>query len=73
MTPLLLNVTEAAKLMGVSRWSVSEMCRRFTLPWIPRGRKGRLIATADIERWIRESKVNSPEELRKALDGRRVA
>jgi excisionase family DNA binding protein len=67
----LLSVTAAAKYLGFSRWTVNEMCRRFELPFIPRGRKGRRIARKDIDAWVESHKVHNQDELRQALDGRR--
>ena len=68
---LTYNVTEVARLLGYSRWTVNEMCRRFELHWIPRGRKGKKISHAEVLRWIRENEVSNAEELKKAMDGRR--
>lgn len=71
MTPLTLNVTEAAKYLGFSRCTVNEMCRKFELPWIPRGRKGRRIPREALDAWVKSNTVHNQAELRKALDGRR--
>jgi excisionase family DNA binding protein len=69
--PMLLTVTQAAKLMGFSRDTFYKLLRSFEIPYIPRGRKGRRIARADIEKWIEAHKVRNQDQLRKALDGRR--
>lgn len=69
--PLILNVTQAAKLLGVSRWTMNKMCRLFEVRWIPRGKIGRRIARAELDRWIEANQVGSDAELRKAKDGRR--
>ena len=71
MTPLTLNVTQAAKLLGFSRWTVNAMCKRYELPWVPRGRKGRRILRADVERWLLENTVRNAADLKRVLDKRR--
>lgn len=69
--PLTLNVTQAARVLGFDRKAVGQMCRRFELKFIPRGRKGRRIAREELFRWIRTHEVSNNAELLRALDGRR--
>lgn len=74
---LTFNVTNAAKVMGMSRKELYELmaaagARR--LAYIPMGtdlRHGRRVSRAEIDRWIRDNTVRTPDELRAALDGRR--
>ena len=69
--PLLVNVTEFARLIGESRWSASARLRRHELPFVPMGRKHKRIAVADILAWMEKRKVRNAAEFKAALDGRR--
>lgn len=71
--PLLLTVSGAARVLGVSRYTVSDMCRRFELRWLPwRGSKvHKRIPRAEIDRYIRAHTVGNAHQVQLAIDGRR--
>lgn len=71
LPPLLLNVSETGAVLGLSRWSVQAMLRRFELAFVPRGRKHKRVPLWEVLKWIESHTVRSAEDLRVSLDGRR--
>jgi predicted site-specific integrase-resolvase len=56
MTPLALNMTDAGKLAGVSRWTIQAWIRS-GLPYIPSGRKHKMILASALESWLKSRQV----------------
>ncbi|MEZ7892704.1 MAG: helix-turn-helix domain-containing protein [Candidatus Wallbacteria bacterium] len=48
---LTVNAREIAKFIGISYWSVLEMCKRGEIPYIPVGKK-KLFRLDSIEQWL---------------------
>ena len=71
MNGLILTMTEAAQVIGVSRWFIQALCRKGELRFIPLGRKHKRIARTEIDRWIRDSQVFNDDAFKKVVDRRR--
>ena len=56
--PLTLNMTEAAELVGVSRWVLQRWVRA-GLPFIRMGRKHKRINTATLQAWLKAQEVTA--------------
>lgn len=69
--PLMMTMTEAGKVLGVSRWFIQLLIRKGKLRFIPSGTKTKYVTRAELERWMRESQVTNGPEYRRAIDGRR--
>lgn len=63
--PLMMTMTEAGKVLGVSRWFIQLLVRRGKLRFIPSGTKTKYIARAELEKWVRESQVTNGPEYRR--------
>lgn len=56
MTPLGANMTDFGKLYGVSRYTVLGWIRQ-GLPFVPTGKKHKLIVISEAEKWFRSRQV----------------
>jgi excisionase family DNA binding protein len=50
--PLTVTMSEAAELVGVSRWSIQRFIRE-GLPFIPCGRKAKRINVSTLTAWLK--------------------
>jgi excisionase family DNA binding protein len=64
----LLNVTEAAKLIGVAKPTLYFYTSKRLIPFIKRGGKKILFRRADLQSWLQEGKKASISEINKELD-----
>lgn len=54
--PLALNMTDAGKLCGQSRWKIQEFIRA-GLPFIPQGRRTKLILVSALTKWLESRQI----------------
>ena len=57
MTPLGVNMKEAGELYGVSRWVVQDWIRA-GLPYIPSGRKHKMILVSELAKWMQSRQIS---------------
>lgn len=69
--PLLMQVGKVAAWLGLSRWTVAELCRSGDFKYVPFGRRKRRIRTDSVLAWIDRNTVHTAEDLRRLVDGRR--
>lgn len=48
-----LNMTEAGKYLGVSRWFIQSLVRKGEIPYIRLGVKRKLISIRALDEWIK--------------------
>lgn len=58
MNVMSLNMTEAGKLYGVSRWVIQDWVRA-GLPYIPTGRKHKRILASTLEAWLKSRQITA--------------
>lgn len=54
--PLAVNMTDAGKLLGLSRWSVQGFIRQ-GLPYVATGKRHKLILVSELEKWLKGRQV----------------
>lgn len=52
------NMTAAGKRYGVSRWTVQAFIR-MGCPFVPRGRKAKLIIFSEMDNWLKSRQVTA--------------
>lgn len=75
---LTMTVTAAAKLIGFNRSTVAVLCQRGEIEFVPairpdgtRSRIHKKVVRSSAEAWVKKNTVRSPEDFKKAVDGRR--
>lgn len=53
-----VNMTDAGKLLGLSRWSIQAMIRQ-GLPFIATGKRHKLILVSELEKWLKSRQITA--------------
>lgn len=57
-TPLLLNIPDAARVLGTTTWAIRQMLWSKTIPFVKIGKRY-LIAPADLEAYVAQLKAGA--------------
>lgn len=58
MTPIAVSLTDAGKLIGRSRHFIQSLIRQ-GLPFIPTGKKHKLVLVSELEAWLKARQVTA--------------